>query len=154
MGQLYQRGRVWWVKFYLNGRPIRESTGIASDGDTPPQEARRILDRIYGYKVSEVLWRKVPPARSAGRVQSVATRIVVEREWERMRFVSAGYWDLSATFLSDETAQEGRRPFEARLVTVDGARVATGRDFASDGSLTPPSGIGRASCRERVYVLV
>src|SRR5437879_9924346 len=62
------------------------------------QEARRMLDRLYGYEVSPVLWKKVMPRLSAGRVQSVATRIVVERERERMRFVSARYWDLSATF--------------------------------------------------------
>jgi DNA topoisomerase I len=101
------------------------------------QEARRILDRIYGYKVSEVLWRKVPPARSAGRVQSVATRIVVEREWERMRFVSASYWDLSATFAKAAGAgdAEAQRPFDARLVEVDGARVATGKDFDAQGRL-------------------
>ncbi len=99
------------------------------------QEARRILDRIYGYKVSEVLWRKVPPARSAGRVQSVATRIVVEREWERMRFVPAGYWDLSGTFAATSGADAGRS-FTARLSTIDDQRVATGKDFDSNGQLT------------------
>ncbi len=99
------------------------------------QEARRILDRIYGYKVSEVLWRKVPPARSAGRVQSVATRIVVEREWERMRFVTAGYWDLDATFAA-LTGTDAGRTFNARLSSVDDAKVATGKDFDSSGRLT------------------
>ncbi|MFN0029208.1 MAG: type I DNA topoisomerase [Acidimicrobiales bacterium] len=99
------------------------------------QEARRILDRIYGYKVSEVLWRKVPPARSAGRVQSVATRIVVEREWERMRFVTASYWDVDATFTAQTGADAGRS-FTARLATLDDQRVATGRDFDSKGQLT------------------
>ena len=99
------------------------------------QEARRILDRIYGYKVSEVLWRKVPPARSAGRVQSVATRIVVEREWERMRFVSAGYWDLDAIFATTAGPDAGRT-FTARLSTVDDQKVATGKDFGSTGELT------------------
>ncbi|MCC6436748.1 MAG: type I DNA topoisomerase [Acidimicrobiales bacterium] len=99
------------------------------------QEARRILDRIYGYKVSEVLWRKVPPARSAGRVQSVATRIVVEREWERMRFVPAGYWDLDATFAA-LTGTDAGRTFTARLATVDDLKVATGKDFDSNGRLT------------------
>ena len=98
------------------------------------QEARRILDRIYGYKVSEVLWRKVPPARSAGRVQSVATRIVVEREWERMRFVMASYWDLDATFAA-LTGPDAGRTFTARLNTVEDQRVATGKDFDSDGKL-------------------
>jgi len=99
------------------------------------QEARRILDRIYGYKVSEVLWRKVPTARSAGRVQSVATRIVVEREWERMRFVAASYWDLDATFAALQGPDAGRT-FTARLSAVDDLRVATGKDFDSDGKLT------------------
>ncbi len=99
------------------------------------QEARRILDRIYGYKVSEVLWRKVPQARSAGRVQSVATRIVVEREWERMRFVTASYWDVDATFTARAGADAGRS-FTARLSTLDDQRVASGRDFDSRGELT------------------
>jgi DNA topoisomerase-1 len=91
------------------------------------QETRRILDRLYGYGVSPVLWKKVTRGLSAGRVQSVATRLVVERERERIAFVAAEYWDLVATF--DPGA------FEARLVTVDGKRVAQGRDFASDGTL-------------------
>ena len=86
------------------------------------QEARRILDRIYGYKVSEVLWRKVPPARSAGRVQSVATRIVVEREWERMRFVAASYWDIEATFAATVGPDAGRT-FTARLVSLDDRQI-------------------------------
>ena len=89
------------------------------------QETRRILDRLYGYEVSPVLWKKVMPRLSAGRVQSVATRLVVDREWERMRFVSASYWDVVGTF------EPGT--FEARLVSVDGRRVAQGRDFGSDG---------------------
>jgi DNA topoisomerase-1 len=91
------------------------------------QETRRILDRLYGYEVSPVLWKKVMPRLSAGRVQSVATRLVVERERERMAFVSAGYWDLEATF------DPGR--FAARLVGLDGARIAQGRDFGPDGML-------------------
>jgi DNA topoisomerase-1 len=91
------------------------------------QETRRILDRLYGYEVSPVLWKKVTRGLSAGRVQSVATRLVVERERERIAFVSAGYWDISGTF--DPGA------FEARLAAVDGRRVAQGRDFAPDGSL-------------------
>jgi len=91
------------------------------------QEARRILDRLYGYEVSPVLWRKVMQGLSAGRVQSVATRLVVERERERIAFVSAGYWDLVATF--DPGA------FTARLATLDGRRVAQGRDFGPDGKL-------------------
>jgi DNA topoisomerase I len=91
------------------------------------QETRRILDRLYGYEVSPVLWKKVMPRLSAGRVQSVATRLVVERERERMVFVSASYWDAVATFRPGE--------FEARLVAVDGRRLAQGRDFGPDGSL-------------------
>jgi DNA topoisomerase-1 len=91
------------------------------------QESRRILDRLYGYEVSPVLWKKVMRGLSAGRVQSVATRLVVERERERMAFRAAQWWDLLATFDPDS--------FEARLVSLDGRRVATGRDFGSDGKL-------------------
>ncbi|NGY59578.1 type I DNA topoisomerase [Lentzea sp. NEAU-D13] len=98
------------------------------------QETRRILDRLYGYEVSPVLWKKVMPKLSAGRVQSVATRLVVERERERMKFVSASYWDISAQM--DAGAQATPRQFGARLVAVDGTRLATGRDFGSDGKLT------------------
>jgi DNA topoisomerase-1 len=97
------------------------------------QETRRILDRLYGYEVSPVLWKKVMPKLSAGRVQSVATRIVVERERERMRFTSASYWDISATMDAGEEASP--RNFPARLIAVDGARLATGRDFDSTGQL-------------------
>ena len=91
------------------------------------QETRRILDRLYGYEVSPVLWRKIMQGLSAGRVQSVATRLVVERERERMRFVVADYWDVVATF------EPGS--FAARLTAVDGRRVAQGRDFGQDGAL-------------------
>jgi DNA topoisomerase I len=91
------------------------------------QETRRILDRLYGYEVSPVLWKKVTRGLSAGRVQSVATRLVVQRERERVAFVSSEYWDIVATFDPGS--------FDARLVTVDGKRVALGRDFASDGTL-------------------
>lgn len=91
------------------------------------QETRRILDRLYGYEVSPVLWKKVMPRLSAGRVQSVATRLVVERERERMAFVSAGYWDIEGSF------DPGH--FAARLVALDGKRVAQGRDFGPDGEL-------------------
>ncbi len=94
------------------------------------QEARRFLDRLYGYEVSPVLWRKVAPKLSAGRVQSVATRLVVERERERMRFRVASYWDIDGTF----TAGSADRPFGATLVAVDGARVASGRDFDHTGT--------------------
>ncbi|MGB6278295.1 MAG: type I DNA topoisomerase [Rhodococcus sp. (in: high G+C Gram-positive bacteria)] len=97
------------------------------------QETRRILDRLYGYEVSPVLWKKVMPKLSAGRVQSVATRIVVQRERERMAFRSAEYWDISATL--DAGAEAAPRSFGARLVNVDGNRVAAGRDFGADGKL-------------------
>ncbi|MFI6604522.1 type I DNA topoisomerase [Nonomuraea sp. NPDC050536] len=98
------------------------------------QETRRILDRLYGYEVSPVLWKKVKPRLSAGRVQSVATRLVVERERERMAFTVANYWDLQALF---DTGHPDERPrdFTATLNTVDGKRVAQGRDFASTGQL-------------------
>ncbi len=92
------------------------------------QEARRILDRLYGYEVSPVLWKKVMPRLSAGRVQSVATRIVVERERQRMKFRSAEYWDLQA-LLAVGQAAEGPRTFTATLIALDGDKVATGRDF-------------------------
>ena len=91
------------------------------------QETRRILDRLYGYEVSPVLWKKVTQGLSAGRVQSVATRLVVERERERRAFVEAGYWDIEGTFDPGS--------FVAKLVELDGKRVTQGRDFAQDGTL-------------------
>ena len=97
------------------------------------QETRRILDRLYGYEVSPVLWKKIMPKLSAGRVQSVATRIIVERERERMRFTSASYWDIAATMDAGEDASP--RTFPARLVSVDGTRLAAGKDFGSNGRL-------------------
>jgi DNA topoisomerase-1 len=93
------------------------------------QEARRIVDRLFGYPVSEVLWRKVSTGLSAGRVQSPAIRLVVQRERERMAFVPAGYWDLVAAF--------GTSPaFSATLVGLDGTRVATGKDFDNQARVT------------------
>jgi len=92
------------------------------------QEARRILDRLYGYEVSPVLWKKVMPRLSAGRVQSVATRIVVERERQRMAFRTAEYWDIQAT-LAVAKPGDGPRTFTSTLIALDGDRVATGRDF-------------------------
>jgi DNA topoisomerase-1 len=94
------------------------------------QEARRILDRLYGYEVSPVLWKKVQPKLSAGRVQSVAIRIVVERERERMAFVPAAYWSIEGSFAPGEDLD---KTFPGTLLEVDGARVATGRDFDSRG---------------------
>ena len=113
---------------------IQRAVNSTRDLDTrlvDAQETRRILDRLYGYEVSPVLWRKVKAGLSAGRVQSVATRLVVERERERMAFVRSSYWDVEGDFTpGDEKSQ-----FTARLTVVDGARVATGRDFADDGTL-------------------
>ncbi|MFE7786768.1 type I DNA topoisomerase [Streptomyces nigrescens] len=100
------------------------------------QETRRILDRLYGYEVSPVLWKKVMPRLSAGRVQSVATRLVVERERERIAFRSAEYWDLTGTFATGR-AGDASDPstLTARLNTVDGRRIAQGRDFGPNGQL-------------------
>ncbi|KAA0097568.1 type I DNA topoisomerase [Mycolicibacterium sp. P1-18] len=103
------------------------------------QETRRILDRLYGYEVSPVLWKKVAPKLSAGRVQSVATRIIVQRERERMAFRSAGYWDVTAELDASVSDAEATPPkFTAKLNTVDGKRVASGRDFDSLGGLRKP----------------
>ncbi|MHB1037839.1 MAG: type I DNA topoisomerase [Pirellulales bacterium] len=88
------------------------------------QEARRIIDRLYGYEVSPLLWRKLRPRLSAGRVQSVAVRLIVERERQRMAFVSAAYWDLLGTF-----SKIGGKSFEAGLLSVDGRRIPATRDF-------------------------
>jgi DNA topoisomerase-1 len=93
------------------------------------QEARRILDRLYGYEVSPVLWKKVMPRLSAGRVQSVATRMIVDRERARMRFRSAAWWDIEGTFATSDGS------FGAGLVAVDGRRLAAGRDFEATGRL-------------------
>ena len=97
------------------------------------QEARRILDRLYGYEVSPVLWKKVMSGLSAGRVQSVATRLVVDRERERMAFRTASYWDLEGTF--DAGARHDERMFPAKLHSIDDRRVARGSDFTSLGEL-------------------
>jgi DNA topoisomerase-1 len=115
------------------------------------QETRRILDRLVGFELSPVLWRKIKPSLSAGRVQSVATRLVVERERERMAFVASDYWDVTGTFGPDA------EQFTAKIATVDGARVATGSDFADDGTLKPRSKsatvLTEAAARELVQVL-
>lgn len=98
------------------------------------QEGRRILDRLVGYELSPVLWRKVKQGLSAGRVQSVATRILVERERARIRFRSAEFWGLEATF--DELNNESCIPFTANLVSLGGSKLATGKDFGENGELT------------------
>jgi DNA topoisomerase-1 len=124
-------------------RAIANPTEL-NDGKVDAYQTRRVLDRLYGYEVSPVLWKKVMPKLSAGRVQSVATRLVVDREWERIKFRSAGYWDLEAEFATAEHGKE-RLPdnptsFTATLLTVDGARVAQGRDFTSVGELKAGTG--------------
>jgi DNA topoisomerase I len=119
-------------------RAIANPTQL-NDGKVDAYQTRRVLDRLYGYEVSPVLWKKVMPKLSAGRVQSVATRLVVDREHERIAFRSAGYWDLEAEFATADHKQE-KLPdtptaFTATLQAVDGKRVAQGRDFTSVGEL-------------------
>jgi DNA topoisomerase-1 len=114
-------------------------------GKVDAYQTRRVLDRLYGYEVSPVLWKKITRGLSAGRVQSVATRLVVDRERERIAFRSASYWDLEAEFATAEHGKE-RLPdnptsFTATLVGVDGKRVAQGRDFTSTGELRDNSNI-------------
>ncbi len=104
-----------------------EASRDVDHGLVDAQESRRIVDRLYGYPVSEVVWRKIRPKLSAGRVQSPSVRLVVERERERMAFVAASYWDLAAAFSTEPG-------FTASLASIDGARVAGSRDFDSTGS--------------------
>jgi DNA topoisomerase I len=130
----------------ITRRAIEEAVENARDIDNrlvDAQETRRILDRLYGYEVSPVLWKKVMTGLSAGRVQSVATRLVVDRERERMAFRTAEYWDLEATFDAGEghAGPGDPRRFPAKLVSVDGARVAQGRDFAPTGELKSTNGV-------------
>ena len=94
------------------------------------QETRRVLDRLFGYRLSPVLWKKVMPRISAGRVQSVATRLIVERERERIAFISSAWWDLTA---------QCEAGFNARLLTIEGKRVATTNDFDSNGAVKEKS---------------
>jgi DNA topoisomerase-1 len=115
----------------------RDNTRDIDTALVDAQETRRILDRLYGYEVSPVLWRKVGPGLSAGRVQSAATRLVVDRERERLAFVPASYWGLTAHFTPEQAAgAEKPTGFEARLARLSGDRVATGRDFDDHGQLT------------------
>ena len=109
----------------------RENTRDIDTALVDAQETRRILDRLYGFEISPVLWRKVGPGLSAGRVQSAATRLVVDRERERLAFTAASYWDLSAR-MATETGHSG---FESRLARVNGARIAQGKDFDDLGKL-------------------
>ena len=102
------------------------------------QEARRILDRLYGYEVSPVLWKKVMSGLSAGRVQSVATRLVVDKERDRMKFRVASYWDIEGTF--DAGAEKDPRMFPGKLHSIDDQRVASGSDFGDDGQLKDKKG--------------
>jgi DNA topoisomerase-1 len=113
------------------------------------QETRRVLDRLYGYRLSPVLWKKVMPRISAGRVQSVATRLIVERERERMAFISSAWWDLAAACVPG---------FSARLLSLDGKRVATTNDFDSNGGIKEKSAsnillLNEAAARELVQSL-
>ncbi len=120
----------------ITPKAIAEAVANPRDLDTDlvdAQETRRILDRLYGYEVSPVLWKKVMPRLSAGRVQSVATRLVVERERERIAFRTASYWDLDAVLDAGEGAEPPQ--FPARLTRVGERRVAQGRDFDSHGQL-------------------
>ena len=113
------------------------------------QETRRVLDRLYGYRLSPVLWKKVMPRISAGRVQSVATKLIVERERERMAFISSAWWDLAAACVPG---------FSARLLSLDGKRVATTNDFDSNGGIKEKSAsnillLDEAAARELVQSL-
>ncbi|WEV53102.1 type I DNA topoisomerase [Bifidobacterium sp. ESL0704] len=117
---------------------IKAAVGKTRDVDAnmvDAQETRRVLDRLYGYELSPVLWRKVGPGLSAGRVQSVATRLIVERERERMAFVRSPYWDVIAE-LSAPDAQGEYVDFESRMVSLGGSRLANSRDFTTTGELT------------------
>ena len=109
------------------------NTRSINDDLVQAQETRRVVDRLYGYEISPVLWRKVARGLSAGRVQSPAVRLVVERERERMAFVSASYFDIKATF---DTGKDSEPNFEAKLHTYNGQRIATGDSFNDKGELT------------------
>jgi DNA topoisomerase I len=111
------------------------------DGLVEAYQTRRVLDRLYGYEVSPVLWKKVMPQLSAGRVQSVAVRLVVDREKERIAFRPARYWDLEAEFARERAGQDTPDTtwFTATLVALDGRRIAQGRDFTPTGELRAPA---------------
>jgi DNA topoisomerase I len=122
-----------------------------NDGLVDAYQTRRVLDRLYGYEVSPVLWKKVMPRLSAGRVQSVAVRLVVDRERERIAFRAAHYWDLEAEFATRAKSNDDEDPasFTATLVSVDGHRVAQGRDFSSVGEL---KGSGKTAAEALVHL--
>ena len=119
-------------------RAIANPTEL-NEGKVDAYQTRRVLDRLYGYEVSPVLWKKVMPKLSAGRVQSVATRLIVDKERERIAFRSASYWDLEADFATanhgTERLPDSPTTFTATLQSVDGRKVAQGRDFSSVGQL-------------------
>ena len=123
-----------------------DNTRDVDDDMVDAQETRRILDRLYGYELSPVLWRKVGPGLSAGRVQSVATRLIVERERERMAFARAPYWDVTAT-LEAPDADGNNVAFDSRMVSLGGRRLAGSKDFGADGKLTA------AGAKDRVVQL-
>ena len=123
-----------------------DNTRDVDDDMVDAQATRRILDRLYGYELSPVLWRKVGPGLSAGRVQSVATRLIVERERERMAFVRAPYWDVTAT-LEAPDADGNNVAFDSRMVSLGGCRLAGSKDFGADGKLTA------AGAKDRVVQL-
>ncbi|MDR0945409.1 MAG: type I DNA topoisomerase, partial [Bifidobacteriaceae bacterium] len=137
---------------------IREALAHPRDLDidlVDAQETRRILDRLYGYEISPVLWRKVKAGLSAGRVQSVATRLVVERERERMAFTAAQYWDITGRFAPAQGTADAGSAFAAHLTQVDGQRVATGRDFDDAGQLRTKGAValGETAVRELAAAL-
>ena len=122
----------------------RENTRDIDSALVDAQETRRILDRLYGFEVSPVLWRKVGPGLSAGRVQSAATRLVVDRERERLAFTAASYWDLSARL----APEAGATNFDSRLARINGARIAQGKDFDDLGQLKNTASILDESAAE------
>ena len=132
-------------------RAIANPTEL-NHGKVDAYQTRRVLDRLYGYEVSPVLWKKVMPRLSAGRVQSVATRLIVDRERERIAFRSASYWDLEADFATEnhgtERLPDSPTQFTATLQAVDGKRVAQGRDFTPAGELR-----GDASAKQAILHL-
>ncbi len=124
----------------ITAAAIRRAVEDTRDLNMPlvdAQETRRLLDRLYGFEVSPVLWRRIKPKLSAGRVQSVATRMTVERERERMKFRAAGWWDLDAALAKGDSA------VNAGLVALDGKRLATGKDFTQEGALKPAADVVR-----------